>query len=67
MKCKASDRVGNCVRCIAQLFTGFKATFNQALTQMANCEHRVTFTAKRIRTLKGKGWNLHLVACPNVL
>lgn len=56
-KCKASVSIGNAMRCIAQLFTRFKATFNQALTQMANCERRVTFAAKRVRSLKGKKGN----------
>ena len=51
LRCRAN---GGNVRCMAQLFTGFKATFNQALTQMANYEHRIAFATKRVRSLKGK-------------
>lgn len=49
----ACARMGKNIRSIAQLYTEFKTSFNQALTRLATCEHRVTFTAKRIGSLKG--------------
>lgn len=54
-QCQASASVGSSLRSIAQLCTGFRATFNQALTQMAHYERRVAFAAKRTRSLKGIG------------
>ena len=41
------------IRIIAKLFGGFKSSFNQALTRLANYEYRVTSVAKRIQSLRG--------------
>ena len=44
----------NSVQTLADLCSAFKSNFNQALTQLANYEHRIAFAVKRIQLLKGK-------------
>lgn len=64
---QASASVGASLRSIAQLCAGFRASFNQALTQIAHYERRVAFAAKRIRSLKGMGKLMHGVCPPIIL
>ncbi len=52
-KCAACTRAGRSVAAMAALFSGFKSTFNQALTRLVNYEHRIMFAIKRMQSLKG--------------
>lgn len=53
-KCGACTRVRRSVDSMAALFSGFRSTFNQALTRLVNYEHRIMFAIKRMQSLKGK-------------
>ena len=59
IKSAANARIRKGLGGIVQLYTDFKTCFNQALTQIANYEHRLKLTNMRLHSLRG---NLGIVA-----
>lgn len=53
-KHKACGRARKSVSAMSTLFSDFRSTFNQALTRLVNYQHRITFSIKRMQSLKGK-------------